>query len=125
MLATDHTVAEFSLPQFDARALVRRAAPAALIGACAVAVVLLAGGHVHGFLDAIHRVLDVSPGWVVAGGDPGSSEPRPVARQPQRPSNAPIANINMSPRILSPRHKPRSRKVLINNLCAAAKNAPL
>ena len=67
MLATDHTVAEFSLPQFDARALVRRAAPAALIAACAVGVVLLAGGRVHGFLDAIHRVLDVSPGWVVAG----------------------------------------------------------
>jgi hypothetical protein len=67
MLATDHTVAEFSLPQFDARALVRRAAPAALIAACAVAVVLLAGGRVNGFLDAIHRVLDVSP----AGGSPG------------------------------------------------------
>ena len=67
MLATEHTVAEFSLPQVDARALVRRAAPAALIAACAVAVVLLAGGRVHGFLDAIHRVLDVSPGWVAAG----------------------------------------------------------
>lgn len=66
ILATDHTVAELSLPQFDARALLRRGAPAALLAAGAVAVVVLVGGRVHGFLDAIGRVLDVSPGWAVA-----------------------------------------------------------
>jgi uncharacterized membrane protein YbhN (UPF0104 family) len=30
-------------------------------------VVLLAGGRVHGFVDAVRRGLDVSPGWAAAG----------------------------------------------------------
>jgi uncharacterized membrane protein YbhN (UPF0104 family) len=68
MLATtDHAIAEISLPEFDARAFARRAAPAALIVAGAVAVVLLAGGRAQGFIDAIRRGLDVSPGWAAAG----------------------------------------------------------
>src|SRR5437868_4755783 len=67
MPATDHAIAELSLPEFDVRALARRATPAALIVAGAVAVVLLAGGRVQGFVDAVRRGLDVSPGWAAAG----------------------------------------------------------
>ena len=67
MLAAEHAIAEVSLPAFDARAFVRRAVPAALIAACAVAAVVLAGGRVHAFLGAIRRGLDVSPGWAAAG----------------------------------------------------------
>jgi uncharacterized membrane protein YbhN (UPF0104 family) len=64
MLATDQAIAE--LPQFDVRALARRAAPALLLVAGAVTVVLLAGGRAQGFVDAMRRVLDVSPAWTVA-----------------------------------------------------------
>jgi uncharacterized membrane protein YbhN (UPF0104 family) len=41
--------------------------PAALLAAFALATILLAGGRVHGFLDAIRGALDVSPGWAAAG----------------------------------------------------------
>jgi len=67
VLAADHAIAELSLPEFDPRALVRRAAPAALLIGCAAAVVLLAGGRVNGFIDAARRGLAVSPGWAAAG----------------------------------------------------------
>ena len=67
MLAAEHAIPEVSLPAFDARALLRRAVPAALIAACAVAVIMLAGGRVHAFLGAMRRGLDVSPGWAAAG----------------------------------------------------------
>ena len=67
MLAAEHAIAEVSLPAFDARALLRRALPAALIGAGAVAVIVLAGGRVHGFEDAVRRGFSVSPAWAVAG----------------------------------------------------------
>src|SRR5437763_4986244 len=67
MLAAEHAIADVSLPTFDARALMRRALPAALIAACAVAVIALGGGRMHAFLDAIRRGLNVSPGWAAAG----------------------------------------------------------
>src|SRR5437588_7949797 len=67
MLAAEHAIAEVSLPAFDARAFLRRAVPAALIAACAVPAVVLAGGRLHAFLDAVRRGLNVSPGWAAAG----------------------------------------------------------
>jgi uncharacterized membrane protein YbhN (UPF0104 family) len=68
MLAPDQVAAEFTLPAFDVRALLRRAAVPALLAVAAVAVVLLAGGRIHAFLDAMRRGLSVSPGWAAAGG---------------------------------------------------------
>jgi uncharacterized membrane protein YbhN (UPF0104 family) len=62
-----NTLTEISLAQFDARALLRRAALPALLAVAAVAFVLLAGGRVHAFSDAIRRGLSVSPGWAGAG----------------------------------------------------------
>jgi uncharacterized membrane protein YbhN (UPF0104 family) len=67
MLTPDQTVSEFALPALDVRGLLRRVAPAALIACVAVAAVLLAGGRVHAFGDAVRRGLDVSPGWAALG----------------------------------------------------------
>jgi uncharacterized membrane protein YbhN (UPF0104 family) len=63
MLSANNTVAEISLPQLDARVLLRRAALPALLAVGAVAFVLIAGGRIHGFLDAIQRDLTISPAW--------------------------------------------------------------
>jgi uncharacterized membrane protein YbhN (UPF0104 family) len=63
MLATDQSVTDLPLPAFELRALARRIAVPALVGATAVAVVVLAGGRLHAFTDAIQRGLGVSPGW--------------------------------------------------------------
>jgi uncharacterized membrane protein YbhN (UPF0104 family) len=67
MLASNNAVAELPLGQFDARAMARRLALPALIAAAAIAFVLLAGGRVHGFLDAMRRSFSISPGWVGLG----------------------------------------------------------
>jgi uncharacterized membrane protein YbhN (UPF0104 family) len=67
MLASDHTISEFALPAPDVRAIARRVAPAALVAAAAVAAVLLAGGRVHAFTDAMRRGLGVSPAWAAVG----------------------------------------------------------
>jgi putative heme transporter len=63
MLSANNTVAEISLPQLDGRALLRRAAPPALLAVGAVAFVLLSGGRIQGFLDAIQRDLSINPAW--------------------------------------------------------------
>ena len=63
MLTAENTVAEISLPQLDARALLRRAAIPAALALGVVAVVLLAGGRIHGFADAMRRDLSISPAW--------------------------------------------------------------
>jgi uncharacterized membrane protein YbhN (UPF0104 family) len=63
MLATDHAVSEIALPTLDVRALARRVALPALFAGAAVVAVLLAGGRVHAFADALRRGLGVSPGW--------------------------------------------------------------
>lgn len=65
MLSANNAVAEVSLPEFEVRALLRRAALPALLAAGAVALVLLAGGRIQGFLDALQRDLDISPAWAV------------------------------------------------------------
>ena len=55
------------VPAFDVRALARRAAvPAALAAAAAVAIVV-AGGPLHAFADALRRALDADPRWVIGG----------------------------------------------------------
>jgi uncharacterized membrane protein YbhN (UPF0104 family) len=63
MLATDHPVTDLQLPAFELRSLARRIAVPAMVAAAAVAVVVLGGGRVHAFTDAIQRGLGVSPGW--------------------------------------------------------------
>lgn len=64
MLSTDQSATDLLLPPFELRVLARRIAGPALIAAAAVAVVVLGGGRLHAFTDAIQRGLGVSPGWV-------------------------------------------------------------
>jgi uncharacterized membrane protein YbhN (UPF0104 family) len=66
MLATDHPVTDLTLPTLELRSFARRVAVPALLAAAA-AVVILAGGRVHTFADALERGLGVSPGWAAAG----------------------------------------------------------
>jgi uncharacterized membrane protein YbhN (UPF0104 family) len=62
----DGDARDFSLPAFDVHAVARRAAlPAALV-AIAGAVVLLAGGPLEAFADALRRAIDADPRWVGA-----------------------------------------------------------
>jgi uncharacterized membrane protein YbhN (UPF0104 family) len=59
--------ADLALPALDLRALARRAAaPAALAAAAALALVV-AGGPLRAFADALGRALDADPRWVAAG----------------------------------------------------------
>jgi uncharacterized membrane protein YbhN (UPF0104 family) len=67
MLASDQTISEFALPAPDVRAIARRVAVPALLAAAAVSAVLLAGGRVHAFADALRSALGVSPAWAAAG----------------------------------------------------------
>lgn len=66
MPTAPNPLTDISLAQFDARALLRRAAFPALVAVAAAAFVLLAGGRVHSFLDAMRRGLNVSPAWAGA-----------------------------------------------------------
>jgi uncharacterized membrane protein YbhN (UPF0104 family) len=68
MLATDHPVTDLALPALDVRSVARRVAVPALLAGAAVVAVVLSGGHVHAFADALRRGLGVSPGWAVVGG---------------------------------------------------------
>ncbi|MGZ8648518.1 MAG: lysylphosphatidylglycerol synthase transmembrane domain-containing protein [Solirubrobacteraceae bacterium] len=63
----DQLAPENVLPELDLRALARRAALPAALAAVAVAVLVLAGGPLQAFADALGRVLDADPRWVVAG----------------------------------------------------------
>jgi uncharacterized membrane protein YbhN (UPF0104 family) len=55
---------DLALPALDVRALARRAAlPAALL-AVAVAVVVIAGGPLQTFADALYRAIEADPRWV-------------------------------------------------------------
>src|SRR3954447_10457186 len=66
MPAATDTSADFALPSLDLRALARRpAAPAALAAAAALALVV-AGGPLQAFADALRRALELDPRWVVA-----------------------------------------------------------
>jgi uncharacterized membrane protein YbhN (UPF0104 family) len=66
MLAPEQTIQDFALPTIDVRALARRAAVPAVLAAAALATVLLLGGRVHAFADALKRAVGVDPGWAIA-----------------------------------------------------------
>jgi uncharacterized membrane protein YbhN (UPF0104 family) len=67
MLASDHTISEFSLPALDVGAVARRAALPALLAGTAVGAALLAGGRLHSFADSVRHGLGVSPAWLAVG----------------------------------------------------------
>src|SRR3954469_2420139 len=58
--------AELTLPALDLRVLARRAALPAAVAVAAVAVLLLAGGPLHAFTDALRRAVEADPRWVLA-----------------------------------------------------------
>src|SRR5689334_19022691 len=66
MLAPEQTLSELALPAPELRVLARRAALPALLAAVAATVVLLGGGPLESFADALWRGATASPGWVVA-----------------------------------------------------------
>lgn len=65
MLPTESPT-ELTLPAFDARVLARRAALPLAIAVVAVGVLVLAGGPLHAFTDALKRAVDADPRWVLA-----------------------------------------------------------
>jgi uncharacterized membrane protein YbhN (UPF0104 family) len=67
MLASEITVPEPALPALNLRVLARRFAVPALLAAAAVVGVVLLGGRIHVFADALRRGLSVSPVWVIIG----------------------------------------------------------
>jgi uncharacterized membrane protein YbhN (UPF0104 family) len=67
VLASDNAISEFALPAVDARALARRVALPALLGAAALATVALAGGPVHRFTATLQHGLGANGGWLAVG----------------------------------------------------------
>jgi uncharacterized membrane protein YbhN (UPF0104 family) len=66
VIPAEENQSEFALPALDVRLLARRAAiPAALVAAVA-AFLVVAGGPLQAFADALGRALDADPVWVVA-----------------------------------------------------------
>ena len=59
--------ADLALPALDLHALARRAAAPAALAVAAVLALVVAGGPLHAFADALGRALDADPRWVVAG----------------------------------------------------------
>jgi uncharacterized membrane protein YbhN (UPF0104 family) len=57
---------DLALPSLDLRALARRAAVPAAVAAALVAAVLVLGGPLETFADAVRRAIDADPGWVLA-----------------------------------------------------------
>ena len=63
----DHMpVEDLTLPSLDLRALARRAAVPAAVAAALVAAVVVLGGPLETFADAVRRAIDADPAWVVA-----------------------------------------------------------
>src|SRR4051812_11619139 len=65
--APSAATADMTLPEFDLRATVRRAAPAVAVLAAAITAVVVGGGPMHAFAHALNRALAADPRWVVAG----------------------------------------------------------
>jgi uncharacterized membrane protein YbhN (UPF0104 family) len=66
-LDTEYMPAEdLALPSLDLRVLARRAAVPAAAAAALVAAVLVLGGPLETFADAVRRAIDADPAWVVA-----------------------------------------------------------
>jgi uncharacterized membrane protein YbhN (UPF0104 family) len=59
--------ADLALPSLDLRALARRAAVPAALAAAVVLALVVAGGPLQAFADALRRALDADPRWVAAG----------------------------------------------------------
>jgi uncharacterized membrane protein YbhN (UPF0104 family) len=57
---------DLALPSLDLRALARRAAVPAAAAAALVAAVLVLGGPLETFADAVRRAIDADPAWVIA-----------------------------------------------------------
>src|SRR5437899_205055 len=67
MPAPDQPTTELILPAFDVGVLARRVGLAALLAAAVVVAVVLGGGRIHAFADALQRGFDATPGWVAVG----------------------------------------------------------
>jgi uncharacterized membrane protein YbhN (UPF0104 family) len=67
MLAPEQAIPEFALPALDVRALARRVALPGLLAVAAVAAVVVLGGRVEAFAQALQRGLDANPAWALAG----------------------------------------------------------
>jgi uncharacterized membrane protein YbhN (UPF0104 family) len=65
MPASADTTPDFALPALDVRALARRAAVPAALAVVATAAIVIAGGPLQAFADALGRALDADPRWVV------------------------------------------------------------
>ncbi len=65
MMVPAEYAADLALPSIGLRTVARRLAPAAVLGAAAVAVVVLAGPHVHQLARAVGRGLSVRPAWAL------------------------------------------------------------
>src|SRR3954449_3810264 len=65
MPASGDTTSDFVLPALDVRALARRAAVPGALAAVAATAVVIAGGPLHAFADALGRALDADPRWVI------------------------------------------------------------
>ena len=59
-------VEDLTLPSLDLRALARRAAVPAAAAVALVAAVMLLGGPLETFADAVRRAIDADPAWVLA-----------------------------------------------------------
>jgi uncharacterized membrane protein YbhN (UPF0104 family) len=64
MPASADPTSDFVLPALDVRALARRAAVPGALAAVAATAVVIAGGPLHAFADALGRALDADPRWV-------------------------------------------------------------
>jgi uncharacterized membrane protein YbhN (UPF0104 family) len=64
MTSYSEPAADTAIPAFDVRALARRAAIPAALAAAATAALIVAGGPLHAFADALRRALDADPRWV-------------------------------------------------------------
>src|SRR4051794_11010097 len=64
MPASGDTTSDFVLPALDVRALARRAAVPGALAAVAAAAIVIAGGPLQAFADALGRALDADPRWV-------------------------------------------------------------
>jgi putative heme transporter len=61
------TPQDFSLPSLDVRLVARRAALPLALAAAAAAVVLVAGGPMQVFADALSRAVEADPRWIAVG----------------------------------------------------------
>lgn len=65
MMVPVEYAADLAIPSLGVRAVARRLAPVALLSAVAVAVMALAGPHVHQLARAVGRGLSVRPAWAL------------------------------------------------------------